>query len=115
MGSAPHANDYVYQNADCVQKYPLQIYVCENCWLVQTKDFVKYDDIFSSDYAYFSSTSSSWLKHAENFSNEIINMLKLNENSFVVEIASNDGYLLKNFLKKNIPSLGVEPTLSTEK
>ena len=69
--------------------------------------------LFSHKYAYFSSSSSSWIKHAKNYSDMIIENLRLNRKSFVVEVASNDGYLLKNFVKKKIPCLGIEPTKST--
>ena len=94
-------------------KYPLILLVCTNCWLVQTEDFVGRDKLFTSDYAYFSSTSRSWLKHAADYCEKIIPRLGLGPKSLVVEIASNDGYLLKNFLGAGIPCLGIEPTAST--
>jgi len=94
-------------------KYPLRLLVCTNCWLVQTEDFVGRDELFSSDYAYFSSTSRSWLKHAADYCEAIISRLGLGPKSLVVEIASNDGYLLKNFMGAGIPCLGIEPTAST--
>jgi SAM-dependent methyltransferase len=94
-------------------KYPLRLLVCTNCWLVQTEDFVGRDELFTSDYAYFSSTSRSWLKHAADYCRAIISRLGLGPKSLVVEIASNDGYLLKNFLGAGIPCLGIEPTAST--
>jgi len=94
-------------------KYPLRLLVCTNCWLVQTEDFVGRDELFSSDYAYFSSTSRSWLKHAADYCEAIISRLGLGPKSLVVEIASNDGYLLKNFMGAGIPGLGSEPTAST--
>jgi SAM-dependent methyltransferase len=94
-------------------KYPLRLLVCTNCWLVQTEDFVGRDELFTSDYAYFSSTSKSWLKHAADYCEAIIPRLGLGPKSLVVEIASNDGYLLKNFLGAGIPCLGIEPTAST--
>lgn len=94
-------------------KYPLRLLVCTNCWLVQTEDFVGRSELFTSDYAYFSSTSKSWLAHAAKFCEKIIPQLGLGPKSLVVEIASNDGYLLKNFLGAGIPCLGIEPTAST--
>lgn len=93
--------------------YPLKTYVCNNCLLVQTEDYSDAKELFNSEYPYFSSTSRSWLRHAEKFSADIINLLSLGKNSLVVEIASNDGYLLKNFLSAGIPSIGIEPTTST--
>ena len=94
-------------------KYPLRLLVCTNCWLVQTEDFVGRSELFTSEYAYFSSTSKSWLKHAADYCEAIIPRLGLGSKSLVVEIASNDGYLLKNFLGAGIPCLGIEPTAST--
>ena len=94
-------------------KYPLRLLVCTNCWLVQTEDFVGRSDLFTSDYAYFSSTSKSWLKHATDYCEKIIPQFGLGPKSLVVEIASNDGYLLKNILGAGIPCLGIEPTACT--
>ena len=96
-------------------KYPLRVYVCEKCWLTQTEDFADVGEFFSQDYAYFSSYSSSWLDHCKKFSKDIIKDYKLDDNSLIVEVASNDGYLLKNFQERNIPCLGIEPTESTAK
>ena len=80
---------------------------------MQTEDFVGRSELFTSDYAYFSSTSKSWLAHAAKFCEKIIPQLGLGPKSLVLEIASNDGYLLKNFLGAGIPCLGIEPTAST--
>jgi len=80
---------------------------------VQTEDYASARDLFRKDYAYFSSTSFSWLEHAAKYCSNISNLLKLDAQSFVVEIASNDGYLLKNFVARQIPCLGIEPTTST--
>jgi hypothetical protein len=115
LGYAPPSNAYlVKEDLDKPEiTYPLKLFICHNCWLVQTQDFTSADELFSSDYAYFSSTSQSWLQHASNFSKSIINRLNLNKQSFVIEIASNDGYLLKNFVEHKIPCLGIEPTEST--
>lgn len=87
--------------------------MCTYCWLVQTEDYAQAHELFSADYAYFSSTSSGWLAHASSYSNAIIQRLKLNAKSLVIEVASNDGYLLKNFVLAGIPCLGIEPTAST--
>jgi hypothetical protein len=93
--------------------FPLKLYVCEECWLVQTEDYTEAAELFSSDYAYFSSTSQSWLKHAAFYTESITKRLGLSKNSFVIEVASNDGYLLKNFVANGVPCLGIEPTDST--
>jgi SAM-dependent methyltransferase len=93
--------------------YPLKVWVCQQCWLVQTEDFTKADELFTEDYAYFSSTSTSWLEHAKSYTQEVILHRHLDSNSFVVEIASNDGYLLRNFVASGISCLGVEPTRAT--
>ena len=87
--------------------------VCDACWLVQTEDYSEADALFSPDYAYFSSTSATWLDHAARYADAMIERLGLHSDSMVVELASNDGYLLKNFVAKNIPCLGIEPTAST--
>jgi hypothetical protein len=115
LGSAPPSNAYLSNKSlhEPELTYPLRLFVCEKCWLVQTEDYAKASELFSSDYAYFSSISKSWLAHAKEFSRMISNRLHLNNKSFVVEIASNDGYLLKNFVNANIPCLGIEPTDST--
>ena len=95
--------------------YPLKLYVCEHCFLVQIDEYKKSTEIFNSDYAYFSSYSTSWLEHAKKYVNMITDKLNLDGSSFVIEIASNDGYLLQYFKEKNIPCLGIEPTASTAK
>jgi SAM-dependent methyltransferase len=88
--------------------YPLHAYVCSQCFLVQLDEYETGENIFS-DYPYFSSYSDSWLKHCEKYCDNVIERLALNEDSFVVEVASNDGYLLQNFVKRGIPALGIEP------
>lgn len=93
--------------------FPLKVYTCSNCYLVQVDEYKKSDAIFDSEYVYFSSYSSSWLAHAKEYAEKMTTELGLNEQSQVVEIASNDGYLLKNFREKNIPVLGIEPTANT--
>lgn len=115
LGFAPPSNAYL--TVDDLTKpekyYPLRLRICEECWLVQTEDFAQADELFSSDYAYFSSTSTGWLAHAARYAKEIADRLKLTRESLVIEIAANDGYLLKNFLAAGIPCLGIEPTAST--
>ena len=115
LGFQPPSNSYL--TSDDLKSYeityPLRLFVCNNCWLVQTEDFVKETTFFNEDYAYFSSTSVTWVEHAEKYSKMIINKLKLDINSLVIEIASNDGYLLKNFKNEKIPCIGIEPTKST--
>jgi len=115
LGSAPPSNAYLsprdLQRPELY--FPLKLYVCDHCWLVQTQDFARADELFTEDYAYFSSVSQSWLQHAAQYCRMIQKRLGLNTSSLVVEIASNDGYLLKNFVKEGIPCLGIEPTEST--
>jgi hypothetical protein len=92
--------------------YPLHAYVCEKCFLVQLDEYVSPEDIFS-EYAYFSSYSDSWVEHAKNYTDMIVNRLALDKRSYVVELASNDGYLLQHFVRKGIPCLGIEPAANT--
>jgi SAM-dependent methyltransferase len=94
--------------------YPLHAYVCEECFLVQLEEYESPGTIFS-DYAYFSSFSDSWLKHCENYCNKMITRFGLNGQSFVVEVASNDGYLLQYFVQRNIPVMGIEPAANVAK
>ena len=91
--------------------YPLHVYVCETCFLVQLEEFVPPEQIFS-DYAYFSSYSESWLDHSRRYVIDMIGRLHLDDTSLVVELASNDGYLLQYFVGESIPCLGVEPALN---
>ena len=117
LGSSPPSNAYLtpaqMQAPETV--YPLRVLVCEQCWLVQTEDFAGFDDMFSAEYAYFSSFSSSWMQHATAYSEAMTKRFGLNANSCVVEVASNDGYLLRNFKAAGIPCYGIEPTASTAK
>jgi SAM-dependent methyltransferase len=94
--------------------YPLHVYVCTECFLVQLEEFERAENIFG-DYAYFSSYSDSWLKHAENYCQAMREQLGLHRGSLVVEVASNDGYLLQYFVKQGIPVLGVEPAANVAK
>ncbi len=115
LGFAPPSNAYL-RTEDLNRPevhYPLRVKVCDQCWLVQTEDFARADELFSPEYAYFSATSSSWLDHAARYSRMIVSRLGLGPDSFVIEVASNDGYLLKNFIAAGIPCLGIEPTAST--
>jgi SAM-dependent methyltransferase len=115
LGYAPPSNAYLSKEALRAPEttFPMKLYVCDQCWLVQTEDYADADELFSGDYAYFSSTSQSWLRHAACYTEEITKRLGLSKDSFVIEVASNDGYLLKNFVAAGIPCLGVEPTDST--
>lgn len=110
LGMSPLANSYI--KPDQLNRmepfYPLHVYVCEKCLLVQLKQFAAPHDIFS-DYAYFSSFSDSWLAHAKAYVDMVVGRFSLDRSSKVVEIASNDGYLLQNFVSRGIPVLGVEP------
>lgn len=115
LGFAPPSNAYLSER-DLLRPeryYPLRLMVCERCWLVQTQDYASADELFSPEYAYFSSTSPGWLRHAKLYAAEMMERLSLSDRSLVIEVASNDGYLLKNFLAAGIPCLGVEPTAST--
>ncbi|TWB87303.1 methyltransferase family protein [Bradyrhizobium macuxiense] len=115
LGHAPPSNAYrsEAQLHEPETTFPLKILVCHACWLVQTEDHPAADELFTNDYAYFSSTSQSWLNHARIYCEKITEMLHLTRDSFVVEVASNDGYLLKNFVAMGVPCLGIEPTAST--
>ena len=115
LGLAPPSNAYLTE-ADLSKPekyYPLKVMVCDQCWLVQTEDYADADELFSADYAYFSSTSTGWLAHAKRYAEQMTQQLGFNADSFVIELASNDGYLLKNFVEAGIPCLGIEPTAST--
>ena len=94
--------------------YPLHVFVCENCFLVQLEEFVNPEKIFT-EYAYFSSYADTWLKHAQNYTHFVTERFDLSKESFVVEVASNDGYLLQYFVQKNIPVLGIEPAKNVAK
>jgi len=93
--------------------YPLKIYVCHNCFLVQTAEIKNAHDIFNSDYPYFSSYSKTWLLHAKRYVDMMMEKYQYNSDSLVIELASNDGYLLQHFLPYNVPVLGIEPAGNT--
>ena len=115
LGFAPPSNAYL--SSEDLRRpethYPLKVMVCHHCWLVQTEDYARAEELFSADYAYFSSTSSTWLAHAAAYARRMADELALDGDSLVIEVASNDGYLLKNFVAAGIPCLGIEPTAST--
>ena len=115
LGISPPSNAYLTKKAldKPEASYPLKVMVCDCCWLVQTEDFVRADEMFSMDYAYFSSFSASWLNHAKSYVDSMTSRLNLDENSTVVEIAANDGYLLQYVKNKGIPCYGIEPTHKT--
>ncbi len=115
LGSAPPSNAYLKKEALCIPEiwFPLCILVCEDCWLVQTEDHAGREALFTPDYAYFSSFSSTWLAHAQHYVNQIIARFGLNAGSCVVEVAANDGYLLQYVRQAGIPCYGIEPTTST--
>ncbi|MDR3063436.1 MAG: class I SAM-dependent methyltransferase [Methanobrevibacter sp.] len=115
--NSPPSNSYLSKDQlnEGEVSYPLKVFVCDNCFLVQIDEYKKSDKIFNETYTYFSSYSSSWLEHSKNYVDMIVPKLGLDNDSFVIEIASNDGYLLQYFQEKNISSLGIEPTSSTAK
>lgn len=115
LGFAPPSNAYLTE-ADLTKPevyFPLKLRVCRECWLVQTEDYARADELFRDDYAYFSSVSKGWLEHAAKYAAMVTDRFSLSRESMVIEVASNDGYLLKNFVKAGIPCLGIEPTAST--
>lgn len=115
LGSSPPSNSYLTEQTmkEPEKWYPLKVMVCSNCWLVQTEDFVGFGEMFSEDYAYFSSYSSTWLEHARNYVDMTTSRFNLDSDNMVVEIAANDGYLLQYVKGKSIPCYGIEPTHST--
>ena len=113
LGQQPPSNAYLKSQNSKEVLYPLCVVLCKKCKLLQTLDYISEKKIFNKNYAYFSSVSKSWLNHCENFVNKSIKKFKLNYKSKVLEIASNDGYLLQYFQKKKIFNIGIEPTLST--
>jgi SAM-dependent methyltransferase len=115
LGTAPPSNAYLTE-ADLKKPekwYPLRVLVCTGCWLVQTEDYAGREELFNEDYAYFSSVSSSWLAHAKQYVEAVVDRFELNAGSLVVELAANDGYLLQYVQERGIPCYGVEPTAST--
>jgi len=115
LGFTPYSNAFLSQGQLSApeRNYPLRLQVCSSCWLVQTEENARPEELFSPDYAYFSSVSESWVEHAAQYATDIISRLGLCADSFVIEVGANDGYLLKNFVAAEIPCLGIEPTAST--
>ena len=115
LGTAPPSNAYLNQQTlHTPEKYfPLRVLVCTECWLVQTEDYAGADELFSADYAYFSSFSTTWLKHAERYVEDMSQRFALKADSHIVEVAANDGYLLQYAKARGISCLGIEPTTST--
>jgi len=115
LGHQPPSNAYLRpdQLSHPEVTYPLQVFVCTSCWLVQLPALAAAEELFTADYAYFSSTSTSWCAHAERFVAAAVEQLALGPKSMVVELASNDGYLLQYVKERGIPCLGIEPTHAT--
>ncbi|MGD8963845.1 MAG: SAM-dependent methyltransferase, partial [Desulfobacterales bacterium] len=117
LGATPPSNSFLTKDQlnEPEVFYPLKLYVCENCFLVQVDEYKKSAEIFNQNYAYFSSFSTSWLEHAKKYVALITEKLELTGKAYVIEIASNDGYLLQYFKEKQIPCLGIEPSANTAK
>ena len=117
LGCAPPSNAYLSeQHLQAPETwYPLKVFTCSHCWLVQTEDYANREELFTSNYAYFSSYSSSWLNHSKKYVNDMIARFHLDKNSLIGEVAANDGYLLQYFKEQDIPCFGIEPTESTAK
>ncbi|MCB0565134.1 MAG: methyltransferase domain-containing protein [Phaeodactylibacter sp.] len=111
LGTSPLCQKHI--KPECLRKpelvFPLHVYICGQCWLMQLEEFASPEEIFAEEYAYFSSYSDSWLRHAQRYTRLMIERFGLGKDSLAVEIASNDGYLLQYFVESNIPVLGVEP------
>lgn len=117
LGMSPIANDYVPKEREHAMEpfYPLHVFVCGQCHLVQLPNYRREEEIFTDEYAYFSSYSSSWLAHSKEYVDMMMRRFGFTNNQLVVELASNDGYLLQYFKEHGIPVLGVEPTANTAK
>lgn len=115
LGSAPPSNAYLTEEGLRGPEVwlPLRVLVCERCWLVQTQDFARADELFGADYTYFSAFSSGWLAHSERYVADMVARFELDADSHVVEVAANDGYLLQYVMARGIPCTGIEPTAST--
>jgi SAM-dependent methyltransferase len=115
LGSSPPSNAYLSASQLAVPEkwYPLRVFTCTQCWLVQTEDCAHYAELFSSEYAYFSSYSTSWLAHSQRYVEHVVDRFALSAASHVVEVAANDGYLLQYVQSAGIPCTGIEPTAST--
>ncbi len=117
LGITPISNAFVRtdRTSSCERFYPLRSFVCDQCWLVQLRDFEAPETHFHADYVYFSSFSDSWLAHARGFVEKAVTRLALGPKSAVVEVASNDGYLLQYFVERGIPCVGVDPAANCAK
>lgn len=116
LGKIPLSNNFIKKNQiSHTKKYDLKIFICSKCLLVQTKDVINKNIIFNKNYLYHSSFSKSWLEHSKNLTLNLIKEFNLNKSTQVLEIASNDGYLLNFFKKKKIPCIGIEPSASVAK
>jgi SAM-dependent methyltransferase len=115
LGSAPPSNAYLTRvTLNRPEKwFPLKVVICDSCWLVQAEAYSRAAELFNEEYAYFSSFSYQWLKHAETYVNAMVERFALTKESFMIEVASNDGYLLQYVKQRGIRCLGVEPTAST--
>ena len=115
LGTAPPSNAYL-ESEDLRRPetwFPLRVLVCTECWLVQTEDYTAAEDLFSANYAYFSSYSDTWLAHAKKYVEMMLPRFQLDDRSYVIEVGANDGYLLQYFREHGVPCLGIEPTQST--
>ena len=112
LGSSPPSNAYLCHDALGAPeaRYPLRVLVCESCWLVQTEDFVRADALFDADYAYLSGQSETWVSHCGRFAEEMVRRFGLTERSRIIEVASNDGTLLRRFHDQGMACTGIEPT-----
>jgi 2-polyprenyl-3-methyl-5-hydroxy-6-metoxy-1,4-benzoquinol methylase len=117
LGTSPPSNAYLPRARLSSPEtwYPLRVFTCTNCWLVQTEDYAHHAELFASDYAYFSSFSTSWLAHSRRYVEDVVRRFGLSPGSHVVEVAANDGYLLQYVQQAGIPCTGIEPTASTAK
>ena len=115
LGSAPPSNAYLtHLTLRRPEKwFPLKVLVCESCWLVQAESYSRAAELFNEEYAYFSSFSAIWLQHAQSYVSTMVDRFNLTVNSYVIEVASNDGYLLQYVKQRGISCLGIEPTVST--
>lgn len=115
LGAAPPSNAYITRDGLTKREihYPLKVMTCDQCWLVQTEDTADAHELFDAEYAYYSSYSASWVKHAERYVGEMADRFGLDASSHVVEVAANDGYLLQFVKQRGIPCTGVEPTTGT--
>lgn len=115
LGFAPPSNSYLTETQlrQSEKAYPLKLLVCHECWLVQTQDNESGEALFHHDYPYFSSVSRTLVEHSRRYCEMISKRLGLTEHSLVIEVASNDGYLLRNFVESGVPCLGIEPTAGT--